>query len=119
LIAGLGKIGAYAGTQSYMAAMGVPAGLLPLVIALEVLGGLAVIIGWKTKWAGFALAGFSVIAAVIFHHNFGDQTQMIMFMSDIAMTGGLLMLGVYGAGAYSIDNHSAKHVTNIGAGTTA
>ena len=106
LIAGIGKISAYAGTAGYMAAMGVPGGLLPLVIALEVLGGLAIIVGWQTKWAAMALAAFSIIAALIFHHNFADQIQMIMFMKDIAMTGGLMLLSVYGAGAYSIDNRA-------------
>ena len=100
-----------------MEAMGVPGGVLPLVIVLETLGGLAIIIGYKTKLSAIALAGFSAIAAVIFHHNFADQTQMIMFMSDIAMTGGLMLLAVYGAGAYSFDNRSAKQVTVIG--TTA
>lgn len=104
LLAGISKIGAYAGTQGYMEAMGVPGTLLPLVILLQVGGGLAIIAGWKTKWASIALAGFSVVAAVIFHNNFGDQTQMILFMKNLAMAGGFLLLAVHGAGAYSIDN---------------
>ena len=111
LIAGLGKIAAYEGTQGYMESMGVPGMLLPLVILLEIGGGLAVIAGWKTRWAAIALAGFSVIAAAIFHNNFGDQTQQIMFMKDIAMSGGLILLWVYGAGAYSLDN---RHVMATG-----
>jgi putative oxidoreductase len=104
LLAGLSKIGSYEGTAGYMEAMGVPGGLLPLVIALEVIGGLAIIVGWKTKWTSIALAGFSVVAAVIFHNNFGDQTQMIFFMKNIAIAGGFLLLMVHGAGAYSLDN---------------
>lgn len=104
LLAGVSKIGAYAGTQGYMDAMGVPGGLLPLVILLEVAGGLAIIAGWKTKWAAIALAVFSVVSAAIFHNNFGDQTQMIMFMKNIAIAGGFLLLAVHGAGAYSLDN---------------
>lgn len=108
LIAGLGKIGNYAGTQAYMHAMGVPGGLLPLVILLEVGGGLALLLGWQTRWASWALAGFSVIAAVIFHHNLADQTQMIMFMKNLAMTGGLLVLSVHGAGVYSLDHRFSK-----------
>ena len=104
LLAGVSKIGAYEGTQGYMDAMGVPGMLLPLVILLEVGGGLAIIAGWKTKWASVALAGFSVVSAVIFHNNFADQTQMIMFMKNIAIAGGFMMLAVHGAGAYSFDN---------------
>jgi putative oxidoreductase len=105
LISGIGKIGAYEGTQSYMEAMGVPGALLPLVILLEIGGGLAVIIGWKTQWAAGALALFSLAAAVIFHNNFGDQMQMIMFMKNIAIAGGFMLLVAHGAGAYSIDDH--------------
>ena len=104
LVAGLGKIGAYVGTQGYMEAMGVPGVLLPLVIMLQVGGGLAIIAGWKTKWASIALAAFSVVAAVIFHNNFADQTQMFLFMKNISIAGGFLLLSVHGAGAYSLDN---------------
>ena len=104
LLAGLSKMSAYEGTQGYMDAMGVPAALLPLVILLEVAGGLAIIAGWKTRWTAIALAAFSVVAAAIFHNNFGDQIQMIMFMKNIAIAGGFLLLAVHGAGAYSLDN---------------
>lgn len=106
LLAGLSKIGAYEGTQGYMEAMGVPGALLPLVILLEAVGGLAIIAGWKTRWTAIALAAFSVVAAAIFHNNFADQMQMILFMKNIAIAGGLLLLAVHGAGAYSIDNRS-------------
>ena len=104
LLAGVSKIGDYEATQAYMDAMGVPGGLLPLVILLEVAGGLAIIAGWQTKWASIALAAFSVVAAGIFHSNFADQTHMIMFMKNISITGGFLLLAVHGAGAYSLDN---------------
>jgi len=104
ILAGLSKIGAYEGTQGYMDAMGVPGVLLPLVILFEVGGGLAIVAGWKTRWIAIALAAFSVISAAIFHNNFGDQTQMIMFMKNIAIAGGFLLLASHGAGAYSLDN---------------
>lgn len=107
LLAGISKIGGYAATQGYMDAMGVPGMLLPLVILLEIGGGLAIIVGWKTRWASIALAVFTVVAAAIFHNNFGDQTQMIMFMKNIAIAGGFLLLAVHGAGAYSLDNRRA------------
>ena len=104
LLAGFGKLGAaYAGTQGYMASMGVSGDLLPLVIALEIGGGLALIAGLFTRWAALALAVFCIAGAVIFHRNFADQMQMIMFMKNFAMAGGLLMLYVHGAGALSVD----------------
>ena len=101
-IAGVSKIGAYEGTQGYMEVMGIPGALLPLVILLEVVGGLAVIAGWQTKWASMALAAFSVVAATIFHSQFTDQTQMILFMKNIAIAGGLMLLSIHGPGAYSL-----------------
>ena len=102
LLAGINKISGYAGTQAYMDAMGVPGMLLPLVILLEIGGGLALIVGWQTKWSSYALAGFTLIAALIFHRNFGDQMQMIMFMKNLSIAGGLLILAVNGAGAFSL-----------------
>lgn len=103
IMAGISKISGYAGTQGYMDAMGVPGMLLPLVIILELGGGLAILVGWQTRWTAYALGGFTVIAAIIFHSNFADQTHMIMFMKNLALTGGLLLLAEHGAGAYSLD----------------
>jgi len=107
LLAGVSKINTYEGTQGYMDAMGVPGVLLPLVILLEIAGGLMIIVGWKSKWASIALALFTVVAAAIFHSNFADQTQMILFMKNIAIVGGFLLLAVHGAGAYSLDNRKS------------
>jgi len=104
LLAGVSKIGDYAGTQGYMEAMGVPGELLFLVIILEIGGGLAVILGWQLRWASWALAAFSIAAALIFHHNFADQVQALMFMKNIAIAGGFLALASAGAGAYSVDS---------------
>ena len=103
LIAGLNKIGGYAGTQGYMEAMGVPGALLPLVIALEVVGAVAIIVGWRTRLFAFLLAGFSVVSAVIFHRVLGDQTQFILFMKNFAIAGGFLFLVARGPGAWSLD----------------
>ncbi len=104
IFSGLNKISGYAGTQGYMEAMGVPGALLPLVIALEILGGLAVMLGWHTRVAAFLLAGFTLLSGVIFHGNIGDQMQMIMFMKNVAIAGGFLMIVSQGGGAYSLDN---------------
>jgi len=104
ILAGIGKLGSgYASTQGYMEAMGVPGAFLPLVIFLEIGGGLALIIGWQTRWAAGALAVFSLVAGVIFHNNFSDQMQMIMFLKNLAISGGLLLLVVHGAGSLSLD----------------
>jgi len=101
IMAGMNKIMGYAGTQGYMEAMGVPGMLLPLVILVEVGAGLALLVGWQTRWAAYSLAGFTVVSAIIFHSNFADQVQMIMFMKNMA---GLLLLAEHGAGAFSMDN---------------
>ena len=114
LLAGISKIGAYEGTQGYMEAMGVPGFLLPLVILLEIGGGLAVIAGFQARLVAWALAAFSVVSAVIFHSNFGDQTQMIMFMKNFAIAGGFLLMVSYGAGAYSVDALLANRRSGLG-----
>jgi len=108
LLSGLGKIGAYAGTAAYMSSVGVPGALLPAVIATEVLGALAVIVGWKTRVIALLLAGFSLLAAVVFHNNFGDQIQMIMFLKNVWIAGGYLLLVANGPGPLSIDRRIAK-----------
>jgi len=103
LLAGLQKIGNYAGTQGYMESMGVPGMLLPLVILAEVGGAVALIVGWRTRWAAAGLAVFCLLAAVFFHTNFSDGTQMIMFMKNLSIAGGLLFIAAHGAGAYALD----------------
>lgn len=105
IMAGIGKLGAeaYAGTQGYMNAMGVPGALLPLVILTELGGGLLLLVGFQARLVAFLLAGFSLISAVIFHFQPADQMQMIMFMKNLAIAGGLLLITQYGAGAFAID----------------
>lgn len=108
LLSGIFKITGYEGTQSYMEAMGVPSMLLPLVILIEISGGLAIAIGWQTRWAAIALASFTVLAGIIFHSNFSDHMQMILFMKNVAITGGLLLLVAHGAGEYSLDGRKTS-----------
>jgi putative oxidoreductase len=108
LLSGLAKIGAYAGTAGYMSSFGVPAALLPVVIATEVLGALAIIVGWQTRAAAFLLVGFSLLSAVIFHTHFSDQIQMIMFLKDVSIAGGFLLLVAQGSGPLSIDRRLSK-----------
>jgi putative oxidoreductase len=108
LLSGIGKISGYAATAGYMDAMGAPGALLPLVIATELLGALAIIAGYKTRVTAFLLAGFTLLAALIFHHNLGDQIQMIMFLKNVAITGAFLLLVVHGAGHWSVDRRFGK-----------
>jgi len=103
-ISGINKVFAYAGTQGYMEAFNVSGSLLPLVIVVEVLAALAVIIGYKVRLAAFILAGFSLVSAFIFHADFTDQMQLILFMKNLGLAGGLLLLVSNGAGAYALDN---------------
>ncbi len=102
ILAGINKITGYADTAGYMTAFGVPGMLLPAVIAVEIVGGLAILAGFMTRWAALALAAFSLLAAVIFHLNFGDQMQSILFMKNLAIAGGLLLLYVHGGGSYAM-----------------
>jgi putative oxidoreductase len=108
IISGWGKIAGYAATQQYMEAMGVPGALLPLVIALELGGGLAILAGVYTRWIAVALAVFSLVSAAIFHANFADPMQAINFWKNLAIAGGFLMLAANGPGALSLDAKFGK-----------
>lgn len=103
LITGVSKVSAYTGTAAYMASAGVPGVLLPLVIALEIGGSLAIIVGWRTRIVAFLLAGFTLLSAALFHTHFADQTQMLMFMKNVSIAGGFLLLVANGAGPLSLD----------------
>jgi putative oxidoreductase len=110
LMSGLGKLGAYAATVGYIAAVGLP--LAPLAyavaVAVEVGGGLMLLSGYRVRPASLAMALFSVATAVFFHNNFGDQNQMIHFLKNVMMAGGLLQITYFGAGALSLDARSAR-----------
>ncbi|MGP0090748.1 MAG: DoxX family protein [Xanthobacteraceae bacterium] len=103
VLAGWGKISAYAGTQVYMQSAGVPGALLPLVILLELGGGIAIVIGFYTRTVALLLAGFSIIAGALFHGGSSDQMQQIMLLKDLGLAGGFLFLVANGAGRLSID----------------
>ncbi|MFM2302551.1 MAG: hypothetical protein RLZZ84_2287 [Pseudomonadota bacterium] len=103
ILGGVSKLGALAATGGYMQSMGVPAALALPAALFELLGGLAILVGWQTRIVAPLLAGFCVVTAVIFHRNFADQVMMIMFMKNLAMAGGFLVLYAHGAGPMSID----------------
>ncbi len=104
VLAGSSKFSAIEGTQGYMQALGLPGILIYPTILFEVAAGLAIIAGFQTRSVALALAGFSLLSALIFHNQLGDQTQFILFMKNVAMAGGFLFLARYGAGELSIDN---------------
>jgi putative oxidoreductase len=105
---GYGKIGGYDGTVKYMASAGVSGLLLPLVIAVELGAGLLVAIGYQTRLAAIALAGFTLLSALLFHFNFGDRMQAIQFMKNVSIAGGFLMLFANGAGSWSVDGRKGS-----------
>ena len=91
-----------------MSSVGVPGVLLPVVIATEVLGAIAIIIGWHTRVTALLLAGYALLTALIFHTNFADQIEMIMFLKNVSIAGGFLLLVANGAGPLSLDRRFAK-----------
>ncbi len=112
--AGLSKIGGFAGTAGYIASKGLPLPELGavLAIAVEVLAGLALLLGFGTRFAALALAVFTLVATFIFHNFWAlpaDQVmvQQLMFMKNIAVIGGLLVLAAHGAGKFSLDARRA------------
>lgn len=103
IVAGWGKITGYAGTQQYMESMGVPGFLLPLTILLEFGGGLAILFGFLTRTTALIIAIFTLLTAFLFHSDFAQGPNSIMFMKNFTIAGGYLLLAVFGPGAYSID----------------
>ncbi|MDU8925986.1 DoxX family protein [Alisedimentitalea sp. MJ-SS2] len=111
IMAGAQKITGYAGTQAYMDMMGVPGALLPLVILTELGGGIALLLGWQVRIVAFLLAGFTLLSGLVFHflpslgmEGMEAQTQMISFMKNVSIAGGMMMIVALGSGAYSIGN---------------
>ena len=115
ILSGLQKITGYAGTQGYMEAMGVPGALLPLVILVEVVGGIALLLGWQARLSALLLAGFSVVSGLLFHYipslsmeGMAAQGQMISFMKNVTIAGGMLMIVAFGPGAFSIGSAKSQ-----------
>ncbi len=109
IVSGFGKITGYAGTQQYMEAMGVPGALLPLTILLEFGGGLAILFGFLTRTTALITAVFTLLTAFLFHSNFAEGVNSIMFMKNFSIAGGYLLLALMGPGAYSLDRLLKKN----------
>ena len=110
VISGEHKIADFSSTAGYIASKGLPAAqaLAALTIAVELGGGLLLLLGWKARWAALAIAVFTVLAALFFH-NFWTMSgpeamnNQIHFMKNLAITGGMLMVAAFGPGRFSID----------------
>jgi putative oxidoreductase len=106
VVSGFGKIAAPAMTQGYIASAALPVPTIAYLIAIviEVSGGLFLVLGFRTRATAAVLAAFVAATALSFHHNFADQNQVIHFLKNIAITGGLLQVVAFGAGSFSFDN---------------
>lgn len=115
LPAGLSKLFGFTGTVGYFDSLGIPLASAAVVatIAIEVIGSVALLIGYKTRHAALALAGFTVLASLV-GHTFWDApaeqafVQQLMFFKNIAVVGGLLVLTSAGAGKWSLDSRAAQ-----------
>ena len=108
--AGVGKLTGFAGTVAYTASAGVPLPQVAVALALlvEIVGGLALLLGWQTRWAALALALFTLVASFFFHKFWAlpaEQAgmQQLLFYKNIAVAGGLFAFAAFGAGALSVD----------------
>ncbi|AKC69931.1 DoxX family protein [Pandoraea oxalativorans] len=106
LMSGLSKLGAYTATVGYITAVGLPAPSLAYLVSVivEVGGGLLLLSGYRVRPMALILALFSLATAVFFHRNLADQNQMIHFLKNAMMAGGLLQIAYFGAGAFSLDS---------------
>ena len=110
ILSGIGKVAAPAATIGYIASTGLPFATLGFAaaVAVELGGGILLAVGYQTRLVASILALFSIVTALIFHHAFGDQNQMIHFLKNVAIAGGLLQVAAFGAGAFSIDARTPK-----------
>jgi putative oxidoreductase len=105
ILAGYSKLTAIAGTAGWFGSLGIPMPTVAVVASglVELVGGLAILVGFQTRIAAIVLAAFTVVATLIAHMNLADQMQQLLFMKNLAVTGGFLVLAAAGAGALSID----------------
>jgi putative oxidoreductase len=115
VMSGLGKLGSYAATVGFIAAVGLPVPPLAFIVAVltELGGGLLLLSGYRARVVSLAMAVFCVVTAIFFHHNFADQNQMIHFLKNVMMAGGLLQIAYFGAGAFSLDARSGRIASGV------
>ena len=117
VMSGLGKLAAYGATVGYIAAMGLPVPPLAFVMAVltELGGGLLLLSGYRARTVSLAMAVFCAVTALFFHRNFADQNQMIHFLKNVMMAGGLLQITYFGAGAFSLDARARRTASGVSA----
>jgi len=105
-MAGFSKLAAYGPTTAMISGAGLPFPPLAfaIAVAVELGGGVLLIAGYRARLVAIALAVFSLATAVSFHNDFADQNQMIHFLKNVMMAGGLLQIAAFGAGPLSVDN---------------
>ena len=105
VLAGFGKLTDIGGTAGWFGSIGLPAPTIVAILVglLELVAGLAIVVGFQTRIAALALALFTIGATLIAHTNFADMTQFLIFQKNFAVVGGLLVLAFSGAGALSVD----------------
>jgi len=110
IFAGYGKIADFSSTVAYAASAGMPFPELGIVVAIliEFVGGIMLLVGYKTRLAALALAVLIVPINYYFHADFAQQLQMTMFMKNVAILGGMLTAAAHGAGRFSVDNWMLK-----------
>ena len=118
-MSGLSKLATYGPTTAIITAAGLPFSPLAFVVAVavELGGGLLLILGYRVRPVAFALAVFSVVTAVSFHSQFSDQNQMFHFLKDVMIAGGLLQIVAFGPGAISIEQWRRTTATASSAAT--
>jgi len=106
LYSGFGKLTDPTGTIAYIQSAAIPMPVVAywITVVIELLGGVMLLVGFKARVAALVLALFSVAAALRFHTNFADQNQMIHFMKNVAIAGGLLQVYAFGPGGLSVDS---------------
>lgn len=100
------------GTMDYMRGFGVWPALAPLVVLVELGGGVLIFVGLFTRVAAIGLAAFTLLAALFFHRDFSDLDEFIHFQKNMAIAGGFLALAAYGAGAWSLDAWLTKRLNS-------
>ena len=121
IFSGLGKLAAYTTTVGYISSVGLPLPQLGWLIAVivELGGGTLLLLGYRARVVASVLGVFAVATAVFFHRNFADQNQMINFLKNIMILGGLLQIVYFGAGPLSIDSRGTAGDLNQIRGRTA
>ena len=105
ILAGFSKLTAISATAGWFGSIGLPAPTVTAVVVglVELVGGLAIAVGYQTRIAAIVIALFTVGATLIAHLDFADMTQQLFFMKNLSITGGLLILAAVGAGSLSVD----------------